>query len=86
MLIALLGTVAMNAIFWFAVQPVNSYWMEGHAVSSFAASFFRIGAMREDQRLQWTRLRDRWEYSHLARAVASSVSLLALVISLAIQS
>jgi hypothetical protein len=84
-LIALLGMLAMHAVYWVFVHPVNRYWVARQPVGALGASFFRFGAKREDCEPDWTELRDRWEYSHLARAVLTSMSLLALVISLVVQ-
>ena len=78
-LIALVGMVAMHAIYWIVVHPVNKYWMEGQSVSAPAVAFF--GSNRERRESDWTELRDRWERGHVARAVLTSLSLLALVTS-----
>jgi len=79
--IAFVGMLAMNVIFWVAVQPVNKHWMKGEAVSASAAAFFGMGRTAAGVN-DWTALRDRWEYGHLARAVLANTSLLALVIAL----
>lgn len=83
-LTSLLGLIAVHAIYWFVIHPVNRYWMEGQPVSAAAASFFGRRAKREQREPEWTELRDRWEYAHLARAVLASISLLALVVSLVV--
>ncbi|MER9938101.1 DUF1772 domain-containing protein [Mesorhizobium sp. M0088] len=80
--VALLATVA---IYWIAVHPINKYWMEDAAAGVFGASFFSAGGKRDGPQANWTELRDRWEYAHVARAVLTSVGLLALVISLVVQ-
>jgi hypothetical protein len=86
-LIALVSLIAVNAIFWFAVQPVNRFWVEGQAMSRVGSSFFRLGPQSPAERASdWTELRDRWEYSHLARAIFGSVSFLALLVSLVVGS
>ncbi|MCT7373701.1 DUF1772 domain-containing protein [Chelativorans salis] len=81
-LVAFLAMLATGAIYWLAVHPVNKHWMEGQPVSASSARFFGAGAKREDREPEWTELRDRWEYAHVARAVVTSVGLLALVVSL----
>lgn len=83
-LIALLAMLLTSAIYWLAVHPVNKYWMEGQPVSASAATFFGVSPEREGRQPEWTELRDRWEYSHVARAVVTSVGLLALVSSLVV--
>jgi hypothetical protein len=49
------------------------------------AGFFSFGSKRkardEARAVDWTELRDRWEYSHVMRAALSTVSLVALVIA-----
>jgi hypothetical protein len=37
-----------------------------------------------EQEIEWTALRDRWEYSHIARAVLVTTALALLVTALAI--
>jgi hypothetical protein len=78
---AFAGMLAMNIVYWIAVHPVNKHWMKGRPVSTAGGAFF--GAGRESRGPQdWTTLRNRWEYAHVARAVLASASLLLLVISL----
>lgn len=82
---ALLGLVISHAIFWLAVQPVNRHWMKGQPVSASASAFFAVGTSHSDRTVTWIALRNRWEYSHVARALSSSAGLLALVTSLIAQ-
>lgn len=79
--VALVGMLATNIVYWVAVHPVNKHWMKGEPLSASAAAFFGAGRGQASA-AEWTALRDRWEYAHVARAVLASVSLLALVISL----
>jgi ABC-type Fe3+-siderophore transport system permease subunit len=86
-LAALLGLVAMNAVYWIFTHPLNRYWLTGEALGSLGAGFFSFDVAKRSQpeaarRPNWQEFRDRWEYSHLARAVFAVVSLTALVISL----
>lgn len=79
--VAFIGMLAMHIVYWIGVHPVNKHWMTGQSVSAAGAAFF--GAGRKQAAPQdWTALRDRWEYGHVARAVLAGASLLALVISL----
>jgi hypothetical protein len=80
--IAFLGMLGTNIVYWVAVHPVNKHWMQGQPVGAPAATFFGAGGERTNAG-DWTALRDRWEYAHVARAALASASLLALVISLA---
>jgi hypothetical protein len=79
--IAFVGMLAMHLVYWISVHPVNKHWMTGEPVSASAAAFFGAGRGQASA-ADWTALRDRWEYGHVARAVLASTSLLALVISL----
>ena len=87
-LIALLGLVGMQAVYWIFIHPVNQYWLQGESLHRLGSAFFSFDpANRTQSRVDsgsasWTTLRDRWEYSHLVRAVLALVSLIALVIAL----
>jgi hypothetical protein len=83
-LMTFVGMIVAHAIYWCLVHPVNNFWIEGQKINATGATFFAFGSKREGWNPDWTELRDRWEYSHVARAVVSSVSLLALVTSLAL--
>jgi hypothetical protein len=86
-LVALLGLLGMQAIYWLWTHPVNQFWVEGAPLNRMSAGFFSFGAQRS--RLEnatpppeWMALHDRWEYSHVARAGGALVSFMALVIAL----
>jgi hypothetical protein len=83
-LVALLGLVAMQAVYWLVTHPVNKFWVEGTNLSRFSAGFFSFGARKPvsggGQR-EWTELRDRWEYSHVARAGFGLLSFVALAVA-----
>jgi hypothetical protein len=88
-LVALLGLVGMQAVYWLFTHPVNKFWVEGEDMGRFGSGFFSFGADRprlgnETHPLDWTRLRDRWEYSHVTRAALASVSLVALVVAVSV--
>jgi hypothetical protein len=84
-LIAFLTMVSTVAIYWIAIHPVNKHWMEGQPAGRSGAAFFGANTKPEGRQPEWTELRDRWEYAHVARAVLTSMGLLALVISLVVQ-
>jgi hypothetical protein len=87
-LVALLGLLGMQAVYWLVTHPVNRVWVEGQRMGSLGSGFFsvagksRAGAPSETRPVSWTGLRDRWEYSHLVRAVLAVLSLVALVIAI----
>ncbi len=82
-LMAFLGLIGMHAVYWIVTHPVNKYWLSGQALGTFGSGFFSFASARGggDRPLEWTDMRDRWEYSHVARAVLSFLSLVALVIA-----
>jgi Domain of unknown function (DUF1772) len=83
-LAALLGLIGMQAVYWLFTHPVNKFWLHDQKLSGLGSGFFSFGAnrSRNDKRsVDWTNLRDRWEYSHVARAGLGLASLTALVIA-----
>jgi hypothetical protein len=82
-LVALLGIASMQAVYWLVTHPVNKFWVEGTDLNHLGSSFFTFGVKDNAASPEWTTLRNRWEYSHVARASLGFVSLLALVIAAA---
>jgi Domain of unknown function (DUF1772) len=86
-LVALLGLIGMQAVYWLFTHPVNKFWLQGEQLSGLSSGFFSFAsASRPDRQsathpVDWTDLRDRWEYSHVVRAGLATVSLIALVIA-----
>jgi hypothetical protein len=61
--------------------------LEGENLDRFSSGFLSFGAhssrLENATRLpDWTQLRDRWEYAHVARAGLALLSLIALVIAI----
>jgi hypothetical protein len=82
-IILLFLTPLGTAGFWLFTHPVNKFWVHDVKLSSFGSGFFSFSTKKEGiHQADWTELRDRWEYSHVARAGFALVSLTALVISL----
>lgn len=83
---ALVGLIGMHAVYWVFTHPVNNFWLQGEKLSDLGSGFFSLGSPSERARqggtrpVDWTDLRDRWEYSHLARAGLGALSFIALVI------
>lgn len=79
-LAALIALLVMHAIYWLVTHPVNKVWLKDQQMQGAGAAFFGMGGrgLPADD-AQWTRLRDRWEYSHVARAVCATFSLVALI-------
>ena len=78
-----LAMAAVQGIFWFVVQPVNRIWTKGAKLGKAGEAFFRPdrGAPTD---VDWTKLRGRWEYGHIARAVLGTVALVAALVALSI--
>lgn len=86
-LVALVGLVGMQVVYWLFTHPVNKFWVEGEDLDRFGSGFFSFGANQsrlgnETRPPDWTRLRDGWEYSHVGRAGLALVSLISLVIAI----
>jgi len=86
-LVALLGLLGMQAVYWLWTHPVNQFWVAGVHLNRFSSGFFSFGAQMSQREHathppDWTELRDRWEYSHVARAGCALLSLVALVVAI----
>jgi len=81
---SLLGIVAIQLLFWTRTQPVNRYWLQQTRTSQTARTFFGLAQSAEAQP-DWTVLRDRWESSHLWRAVLAMAAFILLATALTIQ-
>ena len=83
--IALLGIIGMQGVYWLITHPVNQFWLQNEDLSDVSTGFFSFRVKPDDPRSwAWTNLRNRWEYSHVARAGFALVSLIALVIAASI--
>jgi hypothetical protein len=82
---AFAGLLAMHATYWLVTHPVNNFWLEGFEMDKAGARFFgsdplgRAGASGD-----WMILRDRWERSHVVRAVFGAIALTLLVTAIAL--
>jgi len=78
-LAALLALTATHAIYWFVTHPVNLVWTKELPLTGIGATFFSLfaGEVRGDR----SRLRDIWEYSHVARSVLATLSFVFLLIA-----
>ena len=96
-LFALFSLIGVQTVYWRVTHQVNRYWLRdtleagGASRKGFASRFFlsdragRSALKVEPLPADWTRVRDRWEYSHVARAGLTLMSLIALVTAMAIQ-
>jgi hypothetical protein len=85
-LVALLALLAAHAVYWILTHPVNGFWLRGQKIGRSGANFFEFDPMGRGRtvghpRLNWTSLRDRWEYSHVVRAALMLVALILIAIA-----
>lgn len=72
---ALAAAILVHALYWVLTAPVNKVWMQGQKLSGSAQKFFGTGGPENrDGRI----LRDRWERSHVYRAIAAAAAFLLL--------
>lgn len=87
-LVAFLLLVAMHLAYWVFTHPVNKFWLRGVQLRGFGRGFFRFDPLNRSAPAEgdhaWKRLRNRWEYSHVIRAVLAGASLVCLVIAVAL--
>ena len=77
---AALGLMASHAIYWLVTHPVNNFWLKDFELKGAGKGFFGF-ALRDLGNQDWKALRDRWEYSHIARAAFATVAFLCLAIA-----
>jgi len=86
-LASLIAVAAMHVVFWTVTQPTNHYWLKNQQLSQAGARFFAIDQPNSEDRAatnpNWTASRDRWEYSHIARAALSAIALISLAVAIA---
>jgi hypothetical protein len=87
-LAALVALAAMHTAYWVFTHPVNKFWLKDQELKGLAGGFFSLGS-RSGVRVNesdesWTRARNRWEYSHILRAVLGTAALIALVVAIAV--
>ena len=76
---ALVSLLLAHAIYWAITHPVNKVWLKDQNLQGAGGAFFAAGGGAQGG--DWAALRDRWEYSHVARAVLAMLSLIALVVA-----
>ena len=69
-----------HALYWLITHPVNKVWLRDHNLGGGGATFFASGGPAPSVQ-SWTTLRDRWEYSHVARAVFAALAFIFLMIA-----
>jgi hypothetical protein len=92
-LIGFLGLLATHAAYWTLTHPVNNFWLKGENLKGLGGRFFKVSSLGQqgdsgqvsEEEEAWRRLRDRWEYSHVLRAVFSMAGLLALLVAVSLK-
>jgi hypothetical protein len=80
---AFIAVVSLQVVFWVVTQPVNRFWLSDQKLGRGGAAFF--GTRGSHQISDWTVLRNRWEYSHVARAVMATAALMLLATAIALK-
>jgi hypothetical protein len=84
-LVAFISLVAMHLAYWAFTHPVNKFWLKDASLSGLGGGFFRFDPVnRSAPEDAWQHLRNRWEYSHVIRALLAGVSFVCLVVAVAI--
>ena len=87
LLAALASMIVMHLVFWLVTQPVNKIWLRDQELAEAGAAFFNQKKKPDPAKsADWTKLRDRWEYSHAARALFALLGLIFLGIAITSQS
>jgi hypothetical protein len=85
--VAFAATVAMHAAYWVLTHPINRFWLEGQELGALGKGFFGLDPTkrgRQEGGDPWKRYRNRWEYSHVLRALLASAAFLALAVAAAL--
>jgi hypothetical protein len=81
---ALAALLLAHAVYWAVTHPVNKFWLAGQQLSGAGASFFAIGGNSRGGEGDFEASRDRWEFSHVARALLAFAALASLASATAI--
>ena len=83
---AFLALVATHLVCWAVTLPVNRYWVSQRKLTNPAQRFFSPAQQAEASavlRARWEALRNKWEYSHITRAVLAAIGLITLIVAVA---
>ena len=80
--ITLIALLLMHALYWMLTHAVNKFWVADQKLGKAGAAFFNPSGERIGD--DWTRLRNRWEYSHVARACCAMLAFVALAAATAL--
>lgn len=83
--------LAKQAAYWVLTHPVNKFWTKDLNLKGLSAGFFAFGrgngAVEGTNNPGETRInfRNRWEYSHVCRALLSVAALVSLTVATAVR-
>ena len=80
--VALITLIGMQGVYWAITHPINKTWLKGEELHDAGARFFETASGEPSNERDWTVLRDRWEYSHVMRAILAMVGFIALLVAL----
>jgi hypothetical protein len=82
---ALAAMLIMHALYWVLTHPVNSFWLKDVKPQGAGGRFFGFDPLGRASGTggDWEKLRDRWEYSHVARAVLAVLGFVLLASAVA---
>jgi hypothetical protein len=78
-IIATIALALVVAVYWIVVHPMNRFWLRQTQLVAGGETFFGLGAADPAGR-DWTAIRDRWEYGHLARAILAVIAFICLAV------
>ena len=86
----LICLAAMHAAYWVLTHPVNRFWtrnlnLEGASANFFARGKDKLAAQNASPDERWMNFRNRWEYSHVFRAVLAAAALISLIVAVALR-
>jgi hypothetical protein len=87
-LAAFIALLAMHAAYSLLIHPVNNFWLREVKPGGVGGRFFGFDPIKRHHDAaapDWMELRDRWENSHLIRAVLGFIALALLVTAVALK-
>lgn len=69
----------LHGTYWVWTHPVNGFWLQDTNIGAAGGAFFSTFAGAD---ADWRKLRNVWEYSHVARAVLGAAGFLSMSVAL----
>jgi hypothetical protein len=79
--------VLVHGLYWLLTHPVNRFWVEGQDLGRLGRGFFgKATATGTEYTAEevWLQRRNRWELSHVLRAIGTAGALALLLVSLTV--